>query len=99
MLRVLPANPYQWLGAVMAGAIFLFSGVLGYRLYVGGQTDEQLCAVMYRLVARSGATIGKPGSPGYDYYRTHPMELALAREQNKRFLRELPCTIDIKEIQ
>lgn len=55
------------------------------------RTDEKFCTVLYQLVARSGATVGKPGTPGFAYYQAHPTELAAAREQNNDFLHDLPC--------
>ncbi len=55
------------------------------------QRNDKLCAVLYSLVARSGATIGQPGSPGYAYYHSHPAELAVAKKQNHDFLDALGC--------
>ncbi len=53
--------------------------------------NDRLCAVLYSLVARSGATIGQPGTPGYAYYHAHPQELRVARKQNHDFLNALGC--------
>jgi hypothetical protein len=55
------------------------------------RVNDKLCNVLYSLVARSGASVGQPGSPGYAYYHSHPTELKAARAQNQRFLDDLPC--------
>lgn len=72
-------------------ALTLLFVTLNIRAWVFSRTDDQLCNVIYSLVARSGATVGKPGTPGYAYYSQHPDELAKARAQNQDFLNELPC--------
>jgi hypothetical protein len=52
---------------------------------------ENLCQVLYGMIEQSGAQVGQPGSPGYEYYRENPGELAEARRQNREFLDLLPC--------
>lgn len=83
---------------LFAAALLIVSWSLGRRTdHVDNTTaalytrNAKLCEVLYRLVARSGATVGKAGTPGYAYYKQHPEELKLARQQNRQFLRELPC--------
>lgn len=72
-------------------AVLLAVGAACFVVWFFGRTDDRLCNVIYTLVARSGATVGKPGSPGYAYYREHPDELKKARAQNQEFLHQLPC--------
>ncbi len=79
------------LSSVAAG-LAVFS-VLTVVWVLTTQRSERLCSVLYSLVARSGATIGKPGTPGYAYYHSHPAELRVAREQNQDFLDALGCTL------
>ena len=43
-----------------------------------------------RKVILRGRAVGKPGTPGYDYYRTHPAEAKKARQQVDRALHDLP---------
>ncbi len=87
-------HPRKPLGSV---ALVLFIGLVAwvtlviYAFRVGTTERSQLCAVLYSMIQGSGAQIGKPGSPGYDYYRHHPRELARARQQNRAFLNALPC--------
>lgn len=78
-------------GVALVLAIFALFGVFIYRSHAVSQTDQRLCTVLYNLVARSGATIGRPGTPGYAYYHAHLDELRAARKQNTEFLRELDC--------
>lgn len=69
----------------------LFFATLGYRAWTVSSTDRQLCDVLYRIVANGGANTGKPGTPGYAYYREHPDELRAAKASNRRTLKELDC--------
>lgn len=75
----------------LQAAVVIAVVALACLFWIFGRTDDQLCNVIYSLVARSGATVGKPGTPGYAYYSQHPDELAKARAQNQDFLNELPC--------
>lgn len=75
----------------LQAAVVIAVVALACLFWVFGRTDDKLCNVIHTLVARSGATVGKPGSPGYAYYKQHPDELAKARAQNQDFLNELPC--------
>lgn len=75
---------------IVAG-IALWVIALIYAANKAQQERDRLCLVLYALVNRSGANVGKPGSPGYSYYRAHPAELARARKQNHEFLDALPC--------
>lgn len=72
-------------------AVVLLFLTLGIRTYLFTKNQQKLCTVLYHLVARSGATVGRPGTPGYDYYHSHPTELEAAHRQNHQFLNQLPC--------
>src|SRR5690242_7056678 len=47
-----------------------------------GQNDIR--NTLRTLVAASDKQLGKPGSAGYDYYRTHKQELAAAHQTNQQ---------------
>lgn len=85
------AKGERWLQPSVLLAITLLFGALVVRAYWLNTTNQRLCGVLYSLVARSGANVGKPGTPGYAYYHAHPEELRLARKQNQDFLNQLPC--------
>lgn len=76
---------------VLVLAVALLAGALLVRSRQVTRTDAKLCRVLRALVAGSGATVGKPGTPGYAYYQAHPKELAAARAQNQRFVAALDC--------
>jgi hypothetical protein len=72
------------------GIVLIAVAFTARQVYVD-QTNTRLCNVLYTVIAQSGATVGEPGSPGYEYYRSHPVELETARRQNREFLEQLPC--------
>lgn len=87
----------MWLAVIgIAGVVLVAAAFLLRADYIDTRNDR-LCDVLYTLIARSGATVGQPGSPGYDYYQQHPEELESARKQNMDFLAELPCDPPTKE--
>jgi hypothetical protein len=67
--------------------------ILGAALVVGILTNlgrqDKLCQVVRGTVASSDATLGKPGSPGYAYYKVHPTELKAAHKQARELLKQL----------
>ena len=75
------------------GIVGILLVALAFSLRANNVDDEsnQLCNVLYTMIARSGANVGAKGYPGYAYYSAHPDELTAAREQNEAFLAELPC--------
>lgn len=79
------------LGLALVSAGIAFTAALLVWQQISVRTDRQLCDVVYSFVARSGASSGKPGSPGYAYYKAHPGERAAADQQNQSFLDDLPC--------
>ena len=83
-------HPRMLILFLIAG-VFLLAGVVGMRVYQTLHRQDRLCDVLHALVARSGTTLGKPGSAGYFYYQEHPSELTLAKKQNRQFLESLPC--------
>lgn len=53
-------------------------------------TDVRICkqslGLLHALVATSDGRLGRPGTPGYAYYRDHPDELRAAHASNKVIL-------------
>lgn len=49
---------------------------------------ESLKTVVRRQIVQSEHLIGRPGSPGYAYYKEHPAELRAARQEAQRELSE-----------
>lgn len=67
--------------------IVIFTGAVGYVLY---QIDvaprhncERISKQIVNAVAPDADKLGEPGTAGYAYYRVHPDELQVAREQAK----------------
>lgn len=82
---------HMWLALIGILGIVLVAVAFQVRADYVDRQKNQLCNVLYTLIARSGETTGKPGAPGYAYYQEHPEELAIARQQNMDFLDALPC--------
>lgn len=83
---------YKTLATAGIFGVLLVAVAFTIRAATVDREANQLCSVLYTLIARAGATTGTPGSPGYAYYREHPTELVAARKQNDAFLAELPCS-------
>lgn len=91
-MTTIPRRLYWWVLAVtIVAGVLLWVFALVYAANKASQERDRLCLVLYALINRSGNSIGKKGSPGYAYYRRHPVELEKAREQNVAFLAALPC--------
>jgi hypothetical protein len=75
----------------MAAVGFGVWGILIWRASTTTRTQANLCGVLYRIIEASDASLGKPGAPGFVYYRDHPEELRAAHRANKRTLNQLPC--------
>lgn len=88
--RILKARVYVPVIAIVLLSAFPLM-VFAWAIVTNQDSGEKLCAIVYAQIARGGAQIGRKGSPGYAYYRKHPVELATARAQNQEFLRLLPC--------
>lgn len=88
--RIFTTRTYVPVIAIVLLAAFPLA-VFAYAILANQDTGARLCAVLYAQVARSGSTIGLKGSPGYAYYRRHPVELATARKYSRQLLRDLPC--------
>lgn len=82
---------YRLLALLGIAGILALAIAFGVRATLVDRDADQLCDVLYTLIAGSGASVGQPGSPGFAYYQQHPEELAQARAQNAAFLAELPC--------
>jgi hypothetical protein len=83
------ANIALTISMVVAAVSFSTSFFL-WAIYTSSNQNT-LCKVIYATIAKSGATVGKPGTPGYAYYQEHPEELRVARAQNEELLGTLPC--------
>lgn len=90
--------------AAAVASIVVFSGLAYYvgahisrNTTVALTTCRQVNKIEGRIrtvIASADASLRMPGAPGYDYYRTHPMELARAHSNNVAAIREfddLPC--------
>lgn len=75
--------------AVLTG--ILVWGVIILRAHDSSSQVNRLCMVLKVQVIRQAVAIGKPGSPGYAYYRQNPKERQRAEAQSRRFLNVLPC--------
>lgn len=54
-------------------------------------TDAELCLAIGKIIRASDPRELQPGDPGYDYYRSHPDELAQAIVRTDDAMDELPC--------
>lgn len=59
-------------------------------------TDEKICqqslGLLHALIATSDGRLGRPGTPGFAYYRDHPDELRAAHAANKVILAQTDTT-------
>lgn len=91
MTGITPKTYWRVLFVVVLIAAVVWIVAVIYLANKARQERDRLCLVLYALINRSGEQIGRQGSPGYAYYRSHPKERALARAQNTKFLAALPC--------
>lgn len=74
----------------LLGLVVLVAAVstIGASLIFGDRQDR-LCQVLRGTIEKSGASIGKKGSPGYNYYKQHPDEKRTAQQQNRELVEQL----------
>ena len=96
VLRPHQRHGYGPLAIVLLIGAIAWSSLVIYAFRHSSNERDQLCLVLSSLISRSGATLGQPGSPGYAYYRDHPVELSAARRQNAAYLTALPCSTPTK---
>jgi hypothetical protein len=85
-------GPTRW---VINGIMLCIIAVISYTLGSVGEAhqrclENQKNRSAIRGIILRGRDIGKPGTPGYDYYRKHLAEAQKARERVDLALRDLP---------
>lgn len=75
------------LAVVLVGIVLLFVQVSHDQVTQCHQTELIKSRIRFS-VASIDAELGKPGTPGYSYYRQHPDELAKAHALNQETLRQ-----------
>src|SRR5690348_885675 len=68
------------LGCLLAGLVLVGAYSVSQSL-ANCQRTQRIDIVVQQLGERGLKTIGTKGSPGFAYYRDHPDELRIAREQ------------------
>lgn len=84
-------------GEKRRAAVFIVLTVLVVLALARGENEsrqrchaEQANRTALRTIVLRGRDVGKPGTPGYAYYRAHPGEAAKALERVDQALDDLP---------
>jgi hypothetical protein len=90
-----------WLLAIVGvcAGVVLAAGLIVRGVVTDDRTGT-LCSIFLTQITESLEALGQPGSPGYAYYRTHPMERDQIVQRNLKLLGQLDdipeCTL-VKE--
>lgn len=62
-----------------------------WRAHENSLTSMKLCLALVTIIQNNDKTLGDPGTPGHEYYLSHPDELSAAHKATVDFLAKLPC--------
>lgn len=89
MRRVVRMRRGLILALVAVTAVVALIAGLMIRSWVTDRATTALCSTIRTQISRSLAAIDDPGTPGFSYYQTHPMERDAARRSSQTLLDEL----------